>query len=71
MTTAMTAHADSIKAVNVRLPKDVINLLDFLVRKGLYSSRAEAIRDFARDYANAHYASSDSTPKDSLSKIAT
>jgi hypothetical protein len=44
---------DSVKAVNVRLPKDVVNLLDFLIKKGLYSSRSEAMRDFARDYVNS------------------
>ena len=43
---------EPMKAVNVRLPKDVINLLDMLIKKGLYSSRAEAIRDFARDQVN-------------------
>ena len=41
-----------IKTVNVRLPKDIIHLLDLLVEKGLYSSRSEAVRDFARDFVN-------------------
>ena len=45
---------DAIKAVNVRLPKDILNLLDLLIQKGLYSSRSEAMRDFARDFVNSN-----------------
>ena len=39
-----------IKVLNVRLPDEVIAWLDILVEQGLYNSRAEAIRDFLREY---------------------
>lgn len=38
------------KIFNVRLPKEIVNWLDLLVSKGIYKSRAEAIREFSRDY---------------------
>ncbi|MBT3464631.1 ribbon-helix-helix protein, CopG family [archaeon] len=39
-----------ITVVNVRLPPDIILFLDKLVKKKIYSSRSEAIREFARQY---------------------
>jgi Arc/MetJ-type ribon-helix-helix transcriptional regulator len=38
----------SIKVVNVRIPSEIVAWLDSLVEKGIYNSRAEAIRDFCR-----------------------
>ena len=38
-----------IEILNVRLPEDVISWLDELVKKGLYDSRSEAIRNFLRE----------------------
>ena len=40
----------SVEVINVRLPEEVIKLLDSLVDKKLFSSRSEAIREFAREY---------------------
>lgn len=37
-----------IETLNVRLPKEVVAWLDFLVKKGLYKSRSEVIRDLMR-----------------------
>lgn len=39
-----------VQVFNVRLPNEIIKWLDTLVKKGIYSSRSEAIRDFLRDY---------------------
>ncbi len=39
-----------IQVFNVRLPDEVIGWMDSLVKKGIYSSRSEAIRDFLREY---------------------
>jgi Arc/MetJ-type ribon-helix-helix transcriptional regulator len=39
-----------IQTINVRLPDDIVKWLDSLVDQGIYGSRAEAIRDFLRDY---------------------
>ena len=39
-----------IEVLNVRLPSEIVKWLDSLVEKGIYNSRAEAIRDFCRDY---------------------
>ena len=44
-----------IKVLNVRLPDEIIVWLDSLVQQGLYNSRAEAIRDFLRDYIGAEH----------------
>ncbi len=41
---------DGLETVNVRLPDEIVRILDNLVKRGLYSSRSEAIRDFSRDY---------------------
>ena len=40
----------SIEIVNVRLPSEIVKWLDSLVEKGIYNSRAEAVRDFCRQY---------------------
>ena len=39
-----------LSIVNVRLPKEIVQWLDSLVERGIYHSRAEAIREFTRDY---------------------
>ncbi len=43
---------DGIETVTVRLPEEIIALLDDLVKKGLFSNRSEAIREFAREHVN-------------------
>jgi|GEM_PF-1637333 len=45
--TRMTATTE---AVNVRLPKEVAQILNTLVKRQLFSNRSEAIREFCRDY---------------------
>ncbi|MBW2988008.1 ribbon-helix-helix domain-containing protein [Candidatus Woesearchaeota archaeon] len=40
----------SIEVLNIRLPKKIVLWLDSLVVRGLYKSRAEAIREFTREY---------------------
>jgi len=40
----------SIEIVNVRLPREIVAWLDQIVSRGIYKSRAEAIREFSRDY---------------------
>jgi len=39
-----------IEILNVRIPSEIVEWLDSLVERGIYNSRAEAIRDFCRDY---------------------
>lgn len=41
-----------IEIINVRLTDDLLNWLDSLVTKGIYKTRSEAIREFAREYIN-------------------
>lgn len=43
-----------LEIVRVRLPDEILTILDDLVARGLYANRSEAIRDFARQYAIAH-----------------
>ncbi len=43
---------DGLETITVRLPDEVLRLLDGLVRKGLYSNRSEAIREFVRAHVN-------------------
>ncbi len=38
-----------MKIVTVKMPEDYINALDELVRRGLFTSRSEAIRIAVRD----------------------
>ena len=42
--------AQEIRVLNVRLSKDVIEWVDSQVKKGIYNSRSEAIRNFVRDH---------------------
>jgi len=39
-----------ITVLNVRLPSDIAQWLDSLVKKGIYKSRSEAVREFSRSY---------------------
>ncbi|MBS3130844.1 ribbon-helix-helix protein, CopG family [Candidatus Woesearchaeota archaeon] len=39
-----------VEIFNVRLPKEIVEWLDSLVKKGIYKSRSEAIREFSRNY---------------------
>lgn len=47
-----------VEIINVRIPREIADWLDFLVKKGIYKSRSEAIREFARDYVTRHKARS-------------
>ena len=47
--------AQEIHVLNVRLPRDVIDWIDSLVKKGIFNSRSEAIRSFVRDYLTENY----------------
>lgn len=38
------------RVLNVRLPRETLVILDSLVDKGIYKSRSEAIREFAREF---------------------
>ena len=40
-----------VKVVNVRVPSEIVSWLDTLVKRGVYNSRAEAVREFCREYA--------------------
>ncbi len=42
--------SDDITTVRVRLPDEVLATLDELIRRGLFSNRSEAIREFTRQY---------------------
>ncbi|MBN1502341.1 ribbon-helix-helix protein, CopG family [Candidatus Woesearchaeota archaeon] len=42
--------SQKVSVVNVRLPEDIVDWLDSLVKKNIYNSRSEAIREFTRDY---------------------
>jgi Arc/MetJ-type ribon-helix-helix transcriptional regulator len=39
-----------IRTITVRLPDEATKWLDSLVKSGIYKSRSEAIREFAREY---------------------
>jgi len=43
-----------VVVLNVRLPEEIVRWLDTLVSRGIYHSRAEAIRDFIRQYLEAN-----------------
>lgn len=43
-----------IKILNVRLSGEMVSWLDSLVGRGLYKSRAEAIREFCREFVELH-----------------
>jgi len=36
--------------INVRIPSEITEWIDSLVKRGIYKSRSEAIRDFSREY---------------------
>jgi Arc/MetJ-type ribon-helix-helix transcriptional regulator len=44
---------DDLETITVRLPDEILRILDELIDKGLFSSRSEAIRDFVREHVNA------------------
>lgn len=39
--------------VQVRIPREMINRIDDLVRRGIYPNRSEAIRDAVRRFLNS------------------
>ena len=39
-----------LETLNVRLPDEIIKILDQLVARGLFANRSEAIREFVREY---------------------
>ena len=41
---------EQTELVNVRLPSQIVEWLDGLVKKGVYKSRSETIREFLRNY---------------------
>ncbi|MBN2053031.1 ribbon-helix-helix protein, CopG family [Candidatus Woesearchaeota archaeon] len=41
------------EVLNVRLPDELILELDALVKKKLFKSRSEAVREFAREYVQS------------------
>lgn len=43
--------SDGLETVNVRLPDELLKVLDELVKRGLFANRSEAIREFCREYA--------------------
>ena len=49
----------TIETINVRLPTEVVGWLDSLVKRGIYKSRSEAIRDFSRAYVDGKRGASD------------
>ena len=44
-----------IRTITVRLPEETTEWLDSLVKSGVYKSRSEAIRDFAREFLSESY----------------
>jgi Arc/MetJ-type ribon-helix-helix transcriptional regulator len=38
------------ETIAVRLPREVVDILDALVERELFSNRSEAIREFCREY---------------------
>ena len=43
-----------IDIMTVRLPKPIVSWMDSLVKKGIYHSRSEIIRDFSREFIAKH-----------------
>ncbi|MBU0472200.1 MAG: ribbon-helix-helix domain-containing protein [Nanoarchaeota archaeon] len=39
-----------VEIVNVRLPKEIVSILDSLIKKNIFTSRSDAIREFSREY---------------------
>ncbi|MBN1156258.1 ribbon-helix-helix protein, CopG family [Candidatus Woesearchaeota archaeon] len=50
----MADDEQKIDIVTVRLPKPIVEWLDSLVKKGIYNSRSEIIRDFSREFVERH-----------------
>ncbi|MEM4637910.1 MAG: ribbon-helix-helix domain-containing protein [Candidatus Woesearchaeota archaeon] len=46
----MQETTEKTEIVNVRLTSELIDLIDSYIEKGLYSSRAEFIREMCRNY---------------------
>lgn len=46
----MEETTEKIEIVNVRLTSELIGLIDSYIEKGVYSSRAEIIREMCRTY---------------------
>lgn len=46
----MEETTEKIEVVNVRLNSEIIKIIDSYIEKGLYSSRAEFIREMCRNY---------------------
>ncbi len=43
-----------IHILNVRLPDEIIEWVDSLVKANIYGSRSEAVRDFIREYVRSN-----------------
>lgn len=46
----MKKEYNKIGILNVRLPEEIISWLDEIVKKKIFNSRSEAIREFSREY---------------------
>ncbi len=46
----MARQGKQIEVITVRLPEPLVGLLDTLIKKGIFNSRSEAIREFSRQY---------------------
>lgn len=46
----MLGNSDDLTTIKVRLPEEILQILDQLVARGLFTNRSEAIREFARQY---------------------
>ena len=38
--------------INVRLPEEIVDKIDFIVKEKLYSNRSEVIRQFLREFVS-------------------
>jgi len=50
----MLNQQQKIEIVTVRLPVPIVQWLDSLVKKNIYNSRSEIIRDFSREFVEKH-----------------
>jgi Arc/MetJ-type ribon-helix-helix transcriptional regulator len=50
----MKKQSNNIEVITVRIPKEITNILDSLIKSGIYNSRSEAIREFLREFALEH-----------------
>jgi len=46
----MDETKDKVAVVNIRLTSEIIHIIDSYIEKGIYSSRAELIREICRNY---------------------